>query len=92
MFKRIVEKVVTAIKAPSTSESAELDRDSALRLATAVLLVEVARADHVFEQSEFERLLSLIGSHFELSAEEAADLVDRASETSEDVVHPRWSR
>jgi len=87
MIKRIVETVVNAIKAPSSAESETSDRDSALRLATAVLMVELARADHVFEQSEFERLLALLESHFELSAEEAADLVDRASETSEDVVH-----
>ena len=87
MIKRIVETVVNAIKTPSSPESETSDRDSALRLATAVLMVELARADHVFEQSEFERLLALLKSHFELSAEEAADLVDRASETSEDVVH-----
>lgn len=87
MIKRIVETIVTTIKATSSPESETLDRESALRLATAVLMVEVARADHVFEQSEFERLLALIASHFELSPENAADLVDRASEATEDVVH-----
>ena len=87
MIKRIVETVVTAIKATSSPESETSDRESALRLATAVLLVEVALADHVFEQSEFERLLAFIASHFELSPEDAADLVDCASGTTEDVVH-----
>jgi len=50
-------------------------------------MVEVARADHVFEQSEFKRLLALITSHFKLSTADAADLVDSASEAAEDVVH-----
>ena len=87
MIKRIVETFVTAIKATTSPESETSDRESALRLATAVLMVEVARADHVFERSEFERLLALITSHFELSADDAADLVDSASEAAEDVVH-----
>ncbi len=87
MIKRIVETVVTAIKATSSPESETSDRESALRLATAVLMVEIARADHIFEQSEFERLLALIASHFELSPEDAADLVDHARETTEEVAH-----
>ncbi len=87
MIKRIVETVFTAIKATSSAESEAPDRESALRLATAVLMVEVARADHVFEPSELERLLTLIESHFELSTEDAADLIDLASETTEDVAH-----
>ncbi len=87
MILRIVETVVAAIKATNSPDSETSDRDSALRLATAVLMVEVARADHVFEQSELERMLALIESHFELSPEDAADLVDRARETTEDVAH-----
>lgn len=87
MIKRIIETVVTAIQATSSPESETLDRENVLRLATAVLMVEVARADHVFEQSEFKRLLALIESHFELSPEDTADLVDRATEATEDVVH-----
>ena len=87
MIKRIVETVVTAIRATSSPECETPDRDNVLRLATAVLMVEVARADHVFEQSELERLLTLIASHFELSTEDAADLIDLASETTDDVAH-----
>jgi len=87
MIKRIVESLVTAIKSTGSSEAETPDRENALRLATAVLMVEVARADHVFEQSEFDRLLALITEHFELSPDDAADLVDRASESAEDVAH-----
>jgi len=87
MIKRIVETVVTAFKESGTPESETAHREGALRLATAILMVEVARADHVFEESEFERLLTLIESHFDLVPEDAAGLVNRASEKAEDIVH-----
>jgi uncharacterized tellurite resistance protein B-like protein len=87
MIKRIVDTIVAAIRAPGSPESGDMDRENALRLATAVLMVEVARADHVFEQSELERLRELIEMHFRLSKEDAADLVDQAGEAAEDVVH-----
>ena len=86
MIKRILETVATAIKATESSESDSPDREGALRFATAVLLVEVARADHVFEKSELVRLLELIESHFALSPEDAADLIDSAADSAEDIV------
>lgn len=84
MIRRIFQSVLTAIEAPDEDNS---HRDEALRLATAVLMVEVARADHVFEKSELERLLELIEIHFNISQEDAADLIDIASDQTEDVVH-----
>jgi uncharacterized tellurite resistance protein B-like protein len=87
MIKRILETVATAIKSTPSTESETTDRDAALRLATAVLMVEVARADHVFEESELVRMLELIESHFGLSREDAADLIDSADEAAEDIVH-----
>jgi uncharacterized tellurite resistance protein B-like protein len=86
MIKRILETVATAIKATDSSESDSPDREAALRFATAVLMVEVARADQVFEKSELVRLLELIESHFALSPEDAADLIDSAAESAEDLV------
>lgn len=87
MIKRIVETVAAAIGATSSPDTGTSDRDSALRLATAILMVEVARADHVFEKSELVSLLDLIESHFGLSRDDAAELVDSAAETAEDIVH-----
>jgi len=86
MIKRILETVAAAIQATDSSESDSPDREGALRFATAVLLVEVARADHVFEKSELVRLLELIESHFALSPEDAADLIDSAADSAEDIV------
>ena len=84
MIKRFIDQVVTAISAePRDVDPTE--RDAAVRLAAAVLMIDVARADHVFEESEFDRVLDLVGAHFELSAEDAADLVVLANDRAEEL-------
>jgi len=86
MIRKFVDKVVSAISVPaSEGESTEV-REQALRLATAVLMVDVARADHLFDESEFDRILELIGKHFDLDAEDTADLLVAAHEQSEEAV------
>ncbi len=85
MIKRFF---VEAIEAISISDSAATDskvRDAALRKATAVLMLDVARADQVFDQSELDRVLELVASHFGLSEKEAAELIDDADEEAEDL-------
>ena len=67
MIRRIFQQVVRVISVPLSDDTDGADRDSALRMATAVLMIDVARADHVFNESEFERVLDLIESHFGLS-------------------------
>jgi len=62
------------------------DREAALRLATAVLMIDVARADYVFDESEFDTVLKLIEAHFGLTAEQAAELVIEAGARAEDLV------
>jgi uncharacterized tellurite resistance protein B-like protein len=49
-------------------------------------MIDVARADHVFEESEFDSMLQLIESHFELSPEQAAELVNAAGDKADDMV------
>ena len=82
MIRKIVEQVVNALG----EEEQEADREEALRLATAVLLIDVARADHVFEEDEFESVLSLMERHFRLNPEQAAELINEAGELAEDMV------
>ena len=76
MIRKLFVQVIESISI--TESSTTVDRDAALRLATAVLMVDVARADHIFEDSEFERVLQLVEHHFKLAPEEAAELEDRA--------------
>jgi len=81
LFTQIAEKIGTA-----EPDTAGRSRETALRLATATLLVEVARADHHFDESEFDELIVLVRSHFDLDAEHAADLVNRANDKADDIV------
>ena len=84
MIRRFFVQVIESIS--GSAEADTMDRASVLRLATAVLMVDVARADHEFDESEFESMLRLIETHFGLSAEEAAELVNAAGEEADDMV------
>ena len=86
MIRRLFAQVVETISITDREQVDGQDRDHALRLATAVLMVDVARADHVFEESEFDRVLTLAESHFDLTPEEAAELVNEAGDHAEDIV------
>ena len=86
MIRRIYLQVVESISVTAVPDSDGADREAALRLATAVLMIDVARADHVFEESEFDSMLQLIESHFELSPEQAAELVNAAGDKADDMV------
>ena len=47
MIKSLINKVSSAISTPESGGVNGADRAAALRLATAVLMIDVARADHV---------------------------------------------
>ncbi|MDA0707278.1 MAG: TerB family tellurite resistance protein [Proteobacteria bacterium] len=85
MIKRLFDQLVASISAPVTSDADGNTREAALRMATAVLMIDVARADHVFDESELERVLQLVAAHFRLSPAEAAELVSRASDKAEEL-------
>ena len=85
MIKKLINQVVSAISAPATSEEDAGKRDAALRTATAVLMLDVARADHVFDDIEFTRVLDLVESHFGMAPEDAALLVNVADEKAENL-------
>ena len=86
MIKRLFTQVVESISVEVTPETDVADREVTLRLATAVLMIDVARADQLFDESEFDRLLQLIESHFELKPEQSAALVNTAGEIADDMV------
>jgi uncharacterized tellurite resistance protein B-like protein len=86
MIKKFINQVVEAISAPQPGQAGVEGRDAALRSATAVLMLDVARADHVFDETEFERVLSLVEKHFGITPEDAAELVNAADDKAEDLV------
>ena len=85
MLKNLIDQVVGAVSS-SSGEAPEDDREHTLRMATAVLMVDVARADHVFEEEELDSVLKLIEKHFHLAPEEAAELFNAANDRAEDLV------
>ncbi len=86
MMRKLAEKVSKLFSASTAVEIDEDARDRAIRMATAVLMTEIARADHEYDEAEFDLLLKLITNHFHMSPQEAIELADEASETAEDYV------
>ena len=84
MFARLIEQIGGVLSAP-VSETDPDYRDGAIRKATAVLMIDVARADNTFDPSEFDRVLQLVQEHFHLTPEEAALLVNSADEQAQDL-------
>ena len=62
------------------------DREHALRVATALLLVEVARADFDGDLTEMQAVLDLLRKHFELSEAETRLLVEEARHEADHAV------
>ena len=86
MLRQLMDRIAEAITAAEDDATPAEGRDEAIRMATAVLMIDVARADHVFEEAEFERLLQLFEAHFDLTPEDAAALVNEAGEKDDDLV------
>ena len=86
MIKRLSDKVSKLFTATDTPQSDEDEREQAIRMATAMLMTEVARADFEYDESEFDVLLNLITSTFQMSVEDAVELANEAAGTAEDYV------
>lgn len=83
MFKSLYEKIAGQL---SASDIEADDRDAAVRMATAVLMVDVALVDSSFGEAEFDRMLSLIKRQFGLGTQEAADLINAANAKADELV------
>lgn len=86
MIKRLLNQVVDSLSESRSVKGDAPDREAAIRKATAVLMLDVALADKVFDEREISRVLALIESRFALPPADAADLVDMAKETADDLV------
>ena len=58
-----------------------------LQVATALLLIEIARADHSFDATEKDSIIALLQQHFSLTDAEVAALVRLAENEADDVAH-----
>lgn len=68
---------------PTPASAGNADREHTLQLATAVLLIEVVRADGQIDEAERQAVLQAIQSRFALTGQELADLFELAREKSE---------
>lgn len=86
MLRRLFERVADAVGHNGDDAGREARRDEAVRLATAVLMVEVARADNRFSKDEAQHIDALVRKRFALDAEDAAALTARADAAADDSV------
>ena len=68
---------------PAGADRAGPDREHTLELATAVLMIEVVRADGDLDAAETDAVMSALRSRFALSEQELADLFELARHHSE---------
>ena len=80
MFNRVVDWFTS--NTPDHQPEASHEND--LALATAALMMEVARADQAFEASETEAMLLQLGRRLEIDDTAVNDLVALARDTSEE--------
>jgi len=68
----------------SSSKNVEEQSDHDIRVATCALLVEIARIDEKFTQSEMETILSILKEKYSLSPEHADALISEAEKELEE--------
>ncbi len=81
-----MKKILLELLTITREETSETDIQHALRVATAVLLIEVMRADFKVEPAERERLRELLNTHFDLSAAELDALLEEAEADADRLV------
>jgi len=79
-------KILLKFLTIETIETSPADIEHALRVATAVLLVEVARADFIIVPSEKLRLRELLEQQFSLSVQELDALLEEAEADADRMV------
>ncbi len=85
MLKSVMRFLETTFAADDDAqEAAATERD--LRLAIAVLLVEMSRADFVADAAEADALASILTRHFQLERDEAETLMGQAGEQADEMV------
>lgn len=67
-------------------DESAIDIQEQLKMASAILLLEVARTDHNIEDTELNQIKTVIQDKFDLSSEASQALMDEADESIEDII------
>lgn len=86
MLRKIFDRISESLGAAQSDGGSEESREQAIRHATAVLMIDVARADSTFDDLELARIVDFARAQFGLDDAEAAALVDAATADAEDLV------
>jgi uncharacterized tellurite resistance protein B-like protein len=81
-----MKKILLQFLTLSIEESSEEDIEHALRVATAVLLIEIARADFIVEPAERAQLRQLLQRQFRLDDDELDALLEEAESDADRLV------
>ena len=84
MLRTLRELFDTLLPPPGSTVGVTADDEHRLRLATAVLLVEVMRADGHFGAAEQAAVRAALVEKFEIAADESARLVELATSTAKE--------
>jgi uncharacterized tellurite resistance protein B-like protein len=86
LIKRLYDQIVGALSISESTQGNADQRSSAIRKATAVLMLDVALADKAFDQSELEHLLAIAETYFGLGPEETEEFIQTARNEAEELV------
>lgn len=81
-----MKSVLSKLFQSGSEQAPQFDREHALRLSTATLLIEVCRADFQEQESELEHMSQLLVQHFALSEDELDELMQQARKKADDLV------
>ncbi len=81
-----MKKILLQFLTLSIEESSEEDIEHALRVATAVLLIEIARADFIVEPAERAQLRQLLQRQFQLDDDEMDAVLEEAESDADRLV------
>ncbi len=81
-----MKKILFQFLTITVEETSSEDIEHALRVATAVLLVEIARADFIVEPVEQQRLRQLLEQQFQLTGSELDALLEEAEADADRLV------
>lgn len=81
-----MKKILLQFLTITVEETSSEDIEHALRVATAVLLVEIARADFIVEPVEQQRLRQLLEQQFQLTGSELDALLEEAEADADRLV------
>jgi uncharacterized tellurite resistance protein B-like protein len=86
LIRRFFDHIAGTLSNTDSGRSGPEERDAAIRRATAVLMLDVALADKVFDQAELDHLLDIAEQHFGLGPREAAELIETAKSEADRLV------